>query len=348
MSKEESSYGPKEESYDSKEEVLIIDEEMDQMEEVLIMEEVHIPSGSIQLGLCCLNTELRDKNIFCSRTVTRANFTVEKAKQLALQNLRDAATMMEWNAQHHIYHFRLSSDIFPHYTDDETEPYTMDFAQEELTRLGQLAKKLNQRITMHPGQFNQIGTPTASVFQKTIADLSMHAEILDRMDTDPSESILCIHGGGVYGNKKKTIERWISQFQTLPEPVRRRVAIECCEKCYSIEDCLEIAKACSIPMILDTHHDQCYRKLHPTERIKPIEEYIPDVLATWKGVAIFHISEQRPDARVGAHSDFIKEIPHYLLEIPEKYGRKIAIEVEAKMKEQAIQQLYKTYPELVY
>lgn len=323
-------------------------EEEEQEEEINVPLCFPIPHGSIDLGLCCLNTQLREQNIFCSRTVTRANFTVEKAKELALQNLRDAATMIEWNATHHIHHFRLSSDIFPHFTDEETEPYTMDFAQEELTRLGQLAKKFNQRITMHPGQFNQIGTPTKSVFDKTIADLSMHAEILDRMDTDPNESILCIHGGGVYGNKKKTIERWIEQFKTLPEPVRRRVAIECCEKCYSIEDCLQIAKACQIPMILDTHHDQCYRQLHPKEDMNPIEEYIPDVLSTWKGTPIFHISEQRPDSRVGAHSDFIKAIPYYLLEIPHKYGRNIAIEVEAKMKEQAIDRLYQTYPQLVY
>lgn len=328
-------------------EPIIIDEE-EEILEPLIIEEPHIPAGSIQLGLCCLNTELRKKNIFCSRTVIRDNFTVEKAKKLALQNLKDAATMIEWNASHHIHHFRLSSDIFPHFTDDVTESYTMDFAQEELTRIGQLAKKFNQRITMHPGQFNQIGALTPGVFKKTIDDLSMHAEILDRMDTNPDESILCIHGGGVYGDKKKTVERWIEQFHTLPQAVKRRVAIECCEKCYSIDDCLKIAKACSIPMILDTHHDKCYRQLHPTERLKPIEDYIPAVLATWKAIPIFHISEQRPDARVGAHSDFIKEIPHYLLEIPQKYGRTIAIEVEAKMKELAIQQLYKTYPELKY
>lgn len=330
-------------SFDDTEEFLtpvLIDDE----EEIL---QPCIQSGSIQLGLCCLNTELREKNIFCSRTMVRSNFTVEKAQKLAIENLNDAAKMMKWNYEHKIYHFRLSSDIFPHFTDTETEPYSMDFAIDTLKQLGETARKYNQRITMHPGQYNQIGAHNPDVFKKTVDDLSMHAAILDYMETDPSESILCIHGGGVYGNKEKTIQRWIKQFFDLPLPVQRRVAIECCEKCYSVKDCLRIAKACSIPMILDTHHDQCYRILHPDEPLEPISFYMEDILSTWKKTVIFHISEQRPDSRIGAHSDLIESIPTYLLEIPNKYGRSIAIEVEAKLKEQAIFKLYNTYPVLI-
>jgi UV DNA damage repair endonuclease len=51
------------------------------------------------------------------------------------------------------------------------------------------------------------------VFEKTAADLAMHADLLDGMGTDPNESVLCVHGGGVYGDKSGTIERWIRQFE---------------------------------------------------------------------------------------------------------------------------------------
>jgi UV DNA damage repair endonuclease len=97
-------------------------------------------------------------------------------------------------------------------------------------------------------------------------------------------------------------------------------------------------------MILDTHHDQCYRMLHKDHDLEPVEAYLPEIVETWRGVSpIFHVSEQRPDARVGAHSDYIENIPEYLLSLPDEIRMDIAIEVEAKEKEKAIFQLKKKY-----
>lgn len=300
----------------------------------------------IQLGLCCINTVLRKEGIFCSRSLIRNTFTVEKAKKLALQNLDDAITMMKWNHENGIHVFRLSSDIFPHFTDSETEPYSMEFAKSKLAEVGQAAVRYNQRLTMHPGQFNQIGAVSRDVFEKTVADLSMHADILDGMNTDPRSSILCIHGGGLYGDKEQTIERWVRQFDELPTKVKRRIAIENCEKCYSTHDCLCLAERCGIPMILDSHHEVCYRMLHPSQIVPEIEDLIPQIVETWKSTPLFHISEQRPDARIGAHSDFIETIPSYMLNLPDEHNSNVDIEVEAKQKEQAIQRLYKKYPQI--
>ena len=49
--------------------------------------------------------------------------------------------------------------------------------------------------------------------------------------------------------------------------------------------------------------------------------------------------------KVGKHSDFIDILPDYLLEIPKKYGIKIDIMIEAKMKELSVHDLYEKYPE---
>lgn len=296
----------------------------------------------LRLGLCCINTELRKHDIFCSRTVTRARFTTEKAQQLALANIKDATTMMHWNHEHGIHVFRLSSDIFPHATDTETEPYDFSFAIPALQELGQVARACHQRITMHPGQYNQVGAKSQDVFDKTVRDLEHHAFILDTMGMD-SSSILCIHGGGVYGDKESTMRRWMEQFHDLPLSVKNRLAIENCERAYSTEDCLELAYECNIPMIFDTHHDACYRALHPGYQPEDVIDQLPCIINTWKEVTpLMHISEQRPDARIGAHSDFIETIPSYILDTIQE-GISIDMEVEAKMKEQAIFHLYKKY-----
>ena len=60
------------------------------------------------------------------------------------------------------------------------------------------------------------------------------------MELDNNSEIV-VHGGGVYGDKEKTIKRWCDQYYRLPENVQRRLVIENCEKCFSIKDCLKIA-----------------------------------------------------------------------------------------------------------
>jgi UV DNA damage endonuclease len=309
-------------------------------------------SNRIQLGLCCINTELRKKNVFCSRTLIRKNFTVEKAKALALQNIADIETLCEWNFRHNIYVLRLSSDILPHYTDPEVESYDLSFAKEALQRAGEAVKKYKQRINMHPGQFNQVGAHNESIFQKTCADLKMHADLLDMMNIDHN-GILCVHGGGVYNDKERTIQRWIANYDRLPENVKRRLCIENCEKCYSVMDCLRIAETCNIPLIFDTHHFECYNLLKKDEKEKIVytEDFMSRVVKTWTSRSItplFHISEQRPNARIGAHSDLIETIPHYILSLPARYNVSLDIEVEAKSKEIAILHLYERYPFLIH
>jgi len=159
---------------------------------------------------------------------------------------------------------------------------------------------------------------------------------------------MVIHGGGVYNNKKQTIERWCENYEKLPENIKKRLVLENCEKNFSIKDCLIVSEKVNVPIVFDTHHFNCYNILHKNEIVENAEYYIPSILETWKKRNIkvkFHISEQGV-GKCGHHSDYIETIPDYLLEIPEKYNKNIDIIVEAKMKEKAIMKLYEKYPYL--
>lgn len=304
----------------------------------------------IQLGLCCLNTQLRDQKptVFASRKMIVRSINekgIELLKHLITQNLKDIITMMRWNEDNGIKVFRLSSELFPHKSNPKVEDYSLDFAVDLLKEIGDLSRQINQRLTFHPGQYNVIGSPNDKSFKQTIRDLKYHADVLDLMGMD-QHSVMVIHGGGVYGNKVQTLNRWCEQFKLLPDNVRKRLVLENCEKCFSIEDCLYVSEKVNIPVVFDTHHFECYNKLHPDETLKYPEEYIPEILETWARRGIkpkFHVSEQGK-GRIGHHSDYIEEIPEYLLEIPIIYGVEIDIMIEAKMKEQAIFKLYEKYP----
>jgi UV DNA damage endonuclease len=305
----------------------------------------------IQLGLCCLNTILRKQRpfpVFASRkmiirTIKEKGIHVLKAK--IIQNLKDVLTMMDWNEANGIKVFRLSSEMFPHKSNPKVVDYDFDFAKDLLKQIGEKSKKYNQRLTFHPGQYNVIGTPNEKAFQHTIDDLSYHAEVLDLMGLGKN-SVMVIHGGGIYGDKKKTKQRWCEQYQLLPEKVKKRLVLENCEKCFSIVDCLQVSKKVNIPVVFDTHHFECYKILHPEEKFKEAAFYMPHILKTWNKRHIkpkFHVSEQG-SGRCGHHSDYIEVIPDYLLNIPKLYYQAIDIMIEAKMKEQAIFKLYEKYP----
>lgn len=305
---------------------------------------------SIQLGLCCINTKLRSQKppIFSSRKCiikTIENKGIDYLKDQIIQNLEDTLKLIKWNEKNGIKVFRLSSELFPHKSNPKVQEYDYEFATDLLTKIGKKAKKYNQRLTFHPGQYNVVGSPNENSFNQTVKDLTYHAEVLELMNTS-KDSVIVIHGGGVYGDKEKTKQRWCENFKKLPEIVQNRLVLENCEKCFNIEDCLEISKKINIPVVFDTHHYSCYKLLHPEETFKKEKEYIPEILETWDRRKIkpkFHVSEQG-EGKTGHHSDFIEKIPKFLLNIPEKYGMNIDIMIEAKMKEQAISSLYCKYP----
>ncbi len=223
-----------------------------------------------ELGLVCLNTELREREIFCSRTMRLASICapggLDKLRQKALANCRDLKSLIMWNDLHQIPALRLSSELFPHKSNPAAPSYDLEFAQPILAEVGQLARILGQRLTFHPGQYNVVATPREDVFAKTIADLDWHAEVLDRMGCD-QHGVMVVHGGGLYGNKERTIERWVRNYWRLPERVRRRLVLENCEKNFNIEDCLRVSQMINIPVVFDTHHHACYQRLHPREAL---------------------------------------------------------------------------------
>ena len=307
----------------------------------------------ITLGLCCINTELRAQKppVFNSRSCVRRTYSVQRAKELALQNVADLVPMLEYNNEHNIRCFRISSDIFPHFTDDQTESYTIDFAREGLRKAGELARKYGIRLLMHPGQYNQVGAVDPGVFSKTAQDLGMHADILDAVGCD-SNGVLIVHGGGVYGDKEATKQRWVEQYFQLPENVQKRLVLEHCERSYSLVDVLEISEKVAerggtLPVVYDSHHHECYKELHPDEDLPGLRELLPQVLATWGSRRpVMHVSNQG-EGRVGHHSNYIYRLPRVFGYVRRELGVEFELEVEAKMKEQAIFRLRERYPKLL-
>ena len=306
---------------------------------------------SINLGYACINTTLAEKgykvNNTCIAKTVRQNgvqFVIDKVKT----NLENVIRILEWNDKHKIYFYRMSSNMFPHITNQEfiqsgnQYAYPLEQFSEYFRRIGEFAFDFEHRITFHPGHYNQIGTPNPDVFNKTKSDLSCHADILDLCQLG-KDSVMVVHGGGVYEDKTRTKKRWVEQFHKLPRNVKDRIVIENCERLYSIFDMLEISEHIQRPVVFDTHHHSCYSLL-VEEQPDPIT-FLPQVVETWERSNTrckFHVSEQNPLKRVGAHSEYVKSIPNYFWKLYNQ-GYLFDIMIEAKAKEKSVLKLHSKY-----
>ncbi len=297
---------------------------------------------NFNLGYACICTELRKKGVYSSRTCrlkTIQKKGIEYAKELAILNLKDLKKILEWNVQHNIFFMRISSDIFP-FASHPIYGYKIDFAKEYLEDIGNYAKTNNIRLTFHPSQFNVLSSPNKSVIKNTFLDLQHHSDILDTMMLDKN-SVLIIHGGGVYNNKKESLIRLETNIMLLSKRIRKRLVLENCEMSYNIEDLLPLSKKLLIPLCIDFHHDDIYKSN------ELVSYYYEEIFDVWKKRNIkpkVHVSNSIPDILQDAnirdrrkHSDYIAFFHDELLKI--KFP--IDVMLECKMKEQSIFQLRK-------
>jgi UV DNA damage endonuclease len=249
-----------------------------------------------RLGYACINTCLQEDPTIIKRLRPCVNRSciaktfrekgVEYAIELARGNLETVIKVLEWNEVNGIRLYRMSSDMFPHITNPkfiseqsaQTYAYPLDHFDDLFKKIGQYAQQYNHRLTFHPGQFNQLGAKNPKILENTIRELSVHSEILDRIGCGP-ESVIVVHGGGVYGDKEATIKRWAKQFKQLPKHARDRIVIENCERQYNYADMLRLSKLIGRPVVFDTHHHTCYCDL-----INPLPDpstFILQIIETW-------------------------------------------------------------------
>jgi UV DNA damage endonuclease len=296
-----------------------------------------------RLGYACLNTILRNQDppIFCSRNV-RIKTIEEKGldwvKELALQNVKDIIPLLEFNAANNIHMMRLSSEIFP-FAGHDKYGYDISFAAKELAEAGEVAKRLNQRLTMHPGQFCVLSTPRESVLTASIRELEVHAKVLDLMGIGP-DGVMILHGGGTYGDREASLIRMKDTIENkLPESVRRRLVLENDEMSYSAEELLPLCESVEppVPFIFDFHHDLLRpSSLSPREIIARAQAIFAKRGITPK----YHLSEPRPGARTlmerRAHSDRCCQLP---ADLPANAD----LMLECKDKEQGVLEMYRIY-----
>jgi UV DNA damage endonuclease len=273
---------------------------------------------------------LAEQGINTNKGMVRRTF-LEKgtryASQLALQNVQALLKIVEWNAQHGISVFRVTSDLFPWATEYKLKELP-DFA--EIRSVLEAVGKHQLRISAHPGPFNKLAG-TGDTLANTIKDLEIHSEIFDLMGLPATHwHKINIHVGGAYGDKIETLKRFAQNFKLLSKNLKGRLSVENDDKpgLFTVTDLMPVYEETGVPLVFDYFH----HKLHPGALNE--EEAFTGAYKTWDMKPVFHYSSSRKEnedatSKKEAHADWIYEPIN-------SYGKEVDIVLEAKMKELSV------------
>ncbi|KXJ93475.1 UV-endonuclease UvdE-domain-containing protein [Microdochium bolleyi] len=325
-----------------------------------------------RLGYACLNTYLRLSNppVFSSRTCRIASIIEHRhplahpdqpehptknrpdkeqpadikrgqkyVENLGLANARDIVKMLRWNDKYGIKFMRLSSEMFPFASHEEYGYKLAPFASEVLAEAGKVAGELGHRLTTHPGQFTQLGSPRTEVVRNAVRDLNYHDELLTLLrlpEQQNKDAVMILHMGGVFGDKAATLDRFRENYAKLTPSVKARLVLENDDVSWTVHDLLPICEELNIPMVLDYHHHNImFDAEQIREGTRDIIDLYPRIRATWtrKGITQkMHYSEPCPDAITGRqrrkHSPRVATLP--------PCADDMDLMIEAKDKEQAV------------
>jgi UV DNA damage endonuclease len=280
----------------------------------------------MRIGYACVNTAVKES---ASKTFRVASYSEERAIETIASNLRVLRLILQWNLDHDIRYFRISSGTIPLASHPVmTFDWQSHFA-DELREIGEFINRHEMRTNVHPGQYTLINSNRPEVVEASIHELQYHADLLDLMGLDHTHKIQ-LHTGGVYGDKPAAADRFVEVYSELDESIRRRLVIENEERHFNLADNLAIHARTGIPLLFDIfHHD-----LHNTG--ESLAEALDLVQPTWEGhgPAMLDYSTQDPAKRFGAHTPSI-DLEDFAQVLETVHGRDVDVMLEIKDKEQS-------------
>ena len=325
----------------------------------------------ISLGLTCISEELKDKDKkkYSFRTMTRKRFhdlersdAIHQLSERILHNARATRYIINHCVLHNIFHYRLSSALFPLITDAQTDvtlddlnPICLVQIKEELEFAGKIAKKYNISIGSHPDQFNVLASTNEDAVNRTINELNFQASVLDMVGlpqdhTAPMNIHINYTPKGDEG-LEMVADRFYKNLMRCDAGVFKRLTIENEDKgFFNVDNCIKFSEylfnnySLNIPVCYDNLHDFC----NPSEEQNIIFQ-AERCAYTWVNqgegdnnfiAPVFHWSEGKPE-KPRAHAEYfaLGNIPPHISIDPDQPAK---WECEVKGKDRAIKLLKET------
>jgi len=287
----------------------------------------------------------------------------QRLYEIAFDNVDNLERLVRYvgSLPHALRMVRVGSNLLPAYTHSDwayfyRQPDLRARLERAYSHVGNIARELDVRLSMHPGQFTVLASDRDEVVERSIEEFEYHADIIRWMGYGQNwQDFKCnVHISGKRGPAgiKDILPR-------LSTEARNCITIENDENSWGLDASLELAK--HVPLVVDIHHHW----VKTGEYIQNNDERINRIIDSWRGVRpTMHYSISREDYLTDA-SPNIQPNMHKLLESSYKKGKLRAhsdmcwntacndwalsfwddfdIMVEAKMKNLASAQLYQQY-----
>ena len=191
---------------------------------------------------------------------------------------------------------RLGSDVLPVYTEPTwcyfwRKQDVRDYCEREFAKVGETARALDVRLSMHPGQFTVLASDNPEIVERSIEEFEYHTDVIRWMGYGRTfQDFKCnVHISGRQGPAgiKHAVDTRLS-----PE-ARNTITIENDENKWGLEHSLELVDTCAL--VLDIHHHWC----REGEYIQPTDDRFARVIDSWRGVRpVIHYSVSREDVLI--------------------------------------------------
>lgn len=259
---------------------------------------------------------------------------------VSLAYLRD---IFAWLERTQIRFYRLSSALAPYATHPDLPGFQrqIDECSTELAELGDMARALQLRLTMHPGRWVRLESEDETLAARAQQELTHAARLLDAMGVG-GEGVLVVHAGlgtrsppggdAAHSGGTETrgaaarwgpaqlaaLGRFARRVEALPPAARRRIAVENDDQPtgVALDGCLWLHRRTGVPVVLDVLHHKCHNPAGLA-----LGEALQLALASWPAGQRpkLHLSSPRTELRLlrraggtvvaaplaNQHSDFI-------------------------------------------
>jgi UV DNA damage endonuclease len=261
----------------------------DQTQKKKLLEEIQRPLNTRSTTVQWLNRQTRD-------------VAEERLWDIMVHNIQSYYNLIEYvgSLPHELRMVRLGSDVLPVYTQPDWSyfwklPTVVSYCEQSFARVGELARSLDVRLSMHPGQFTVLASDNDDIVERSIEEFEYHTDVIRWMGYGRQfQDFKCnVHISGRKGPQgiKDALKR-------LSPEARNTITIENDENKWGLEHSLELVDHCAL--VLDIHHHWC----REGEYIQPTDDRFARVIDSWRGVRpVIHYSVSREDCLVDFPTD---------------------------------------------
>ena len=253
----------------------------DQSQKKKLLEEIQRPLNTRSTTVAWLNRQTVD-------------VAEERLWDIMVHNIKSYKNLIEYvgGLDNELRMVRLGSDVLPVYTEPTWSYFwrkddVRAYCEKHFKPVGDLARQLDVRLSMHPGQFTVLASDNPDIVERSIEEFEYHVDVARWMGFGQQFQDFKIN---VHISGRKGPAGILDVHPRLSPEARNTITIENDENSWGLEASLELGH--KLALVLDIHHHW----VKTGEYITPSDDRFSRVIDSWRGVRpVIHYSVSRED-----------------------------------------------------